>query len=96
MDQAQNQLTEEFKKDLYHELVDAMIAGLEKGELFEEDSSASADVMLENIEKAANKNEIVFFLENLSKRWDVYRPVYIKYKSDELLGKVQGEINQLI
>lgn len=91
----QTQITEEFKNGLYHELVNAMIAGLEKGELFEDDSSVSADFILESIEKAKDRNEILFFLENLAKRWDVYRPVFNKYKSEELLGKVQGELSQL-
>lgn len=83
------------KEAIYNELADTMIVGLEKGELFDTDASEVSGFILSGFQEVKEKKDLLAFLEVLAKRWDIYKPIYTKYKSEELLGKVQGELDQL-
>lgn len=92
---ASAQITVEEKTTIYNNLADLLMNGLKNGELFEEDVQNSSKFILEKMESITTKEELITFLKILSDRWDIYREEYLKYKKDDLMGKIQTELQQL-
>lgn len=88
-------ITAEIKEGIYNDLADAMIVGLKNGVIFTDDASSSADYVLKNLETISDKDQLMGFLAILSKKWDVYKDVYLKIKKEDLIDKVQSELKQI-
>lgn len=89
------QIDEQTKKKIYEDLAEELIAGLEKGLILEQDSKDSAGLILDKLDKIHTREELIVFLELLSRRWDIYREVYLEVKKGELLDSIQSELVQI-
>jgi len=96
------QITKEQKDKLYNELYDALLAGLEVNSISHDDSQVSAEFILSSLEKTHDYNSLMFFLQDLSNRWPVYKDVYTRYKKNdnekedsEALAKTRNQLNSL-
>lgn len=100
-------ITEESRKKIYDQLANAMIEGMEKGELNDEESKKSAQCILENLDDLETEEELIEFLQELSDNWPSYKSTYdnIKMqtkaknnqKHDETqIREIQDKLNQLI
>lgn len=89
------QIDEQTKKKIYEDLAEALIAGLEKGLIPEQDSQDSSAFILDNLDAIQTREELIRFLETLCRRWDIYREVYLEVKKGELLDSIQSELTQL-
>jgi len=75
----------DLKKRASELLFDALIAGLDKGELSLEDSQRSARKIELHLDQIESQEELLVFLRSLDKTYPAYRPVYIKLKEEEAL-----------
>ncbi len=98
-DDNQNQpISEELRSRVYELLADAMIKGLEmkNPEFFNaQDSEDSAELIATKLDILKTKSELLLFLKQLADQWEVYRPVYLEFEKDELMKKVQEELQKL-
>lgn len=95
MDQKNPLFTLEEREKLLDELAEMMISGLEKGLILDPDAKESSTFVLERINTITNKNQLEQFLKELSIRWDIYKEAYEKFKREQLLNRVQTELQQL-
>ncbi|GEM_PF-6858888 len=76
-------VSEEQKNNLYNELYDALLTGLQTSTLSHEDSQFSAEFILESLDKIDSEDSMLFFLQDLANRWPVYKDTYLKYKDND-------------
>jgi len=76
MDPNTDIITPERIKEIYNILADAMIDGVEKMEISEEESRKSAEFILQNLDPIKTRAELISFLEELCKVWPTYNNVY--------------------
>lgn len=106
MDQNSKQtqlITEDYRKKIYDDLADTMIAGLINGEILDEESKDSSKYILSNLDNIKTEQELMQFLEDLANKWSVYRTVLLKLKNEQVksedvkkLSEVQNKLHQLI
>lgn len=92
---AENPSDLSLKKDnLYKELIDFYIKGVETG-LFssEEDSKESARFILDKLESIALEHEIKPFLEELAAKWPAYKSILVPLKIEGYQEKDQQQID---
>jgi hypothetical protein len=96
-------ITEDYKKEVYADLANAMISGLENGEVLNEDAQKSATFILERLDGISKYEELVIFLEELANTWAVYKPTSEKVKAqkatqkdEEQMEEIQNKLKNLI
>lgn len=91
------------KDEIFTLLRDAMISGLEKEMLTEDEMQKSASYILFHLDAVKTNKELVLFLRDLSTSWSAYMPVYVFAKQKDVvavdtvkLANIQSKIQQLI
>lgn len=79
----QNNSVEELKKRAAELLFDAIIAGLDKGEMTVEDSKKSARKIEMHIDQLESPEELLVFLKSLDQKYPSFRSVFIQFKAEE-------------
>lgn len=91
--------TKEVKKEevdlIYSQLADLVTEALEQDDILLEDAQDSADFISNRLDSVSTRQELLFFLQELSRRWDIYQKVFHEFKKEDLLGKVKEELEQL-
>lgn len=82
-------------KEIYNILADALIDGVEKGEVSEEDEKNSAEFMLQNLDSVKTQAELITFLEQLCKNWPTYNSVYHKLINEQKAVDDQAKIAEI-
>lgn len=94
MDPSAQVLSEEARKTLYNELTDLMLSAMEKGEMLYEEAIESGKSIL-RLDHITTQPELLAFLEELSQRWKIYQPAYIKAKGQQQQTSDQSTIADL-
>jgi hypothetical protein len=82
-------------KGIYNFLTDALIEGVEKGEISEDDERESAEYVLQNLDSVKTQTELVNFLEQLCKSWPSYKSAYHKIINEQKLTEDQKKISEI-
>lgn len=95
---AANSLSEELRTKVYNMLGEALLYALE--ELNEDtfsflDSQRSAEFIAVRLDDISTMNELFFFLKQLSEQWPVYASVYDQLLKEDLLTKVNSELQTI-
>jgi hypothetical protein len=96
------QMTEETRKEIYHDLAELMLAALEEGVMTTEESEDSSAFILEKLDAVQNGDQLISFLEELKNKWAVYENVYTGVKSKyaqstdtQKIEEIQSKLQQL-
>ncbi len=95
MDPNLNNFSPERIKEIYNILADAMIDGIEKMEISEEESKKAAGYILQNLDLVKTQPELITFLEQLCKTWPTYNNVYHKLLSEQQISEDQKKIAEV-
>jgi len=95
MDLSQQVVSDQLKKKIYDDLADVVIAALERQQILTDDAAESAQFILRRVEKATTLQDLTQALRELSSRWDIYTNVFLDLKKQDLIGKVERELQQL-
>ncbi len=87
---------EDLKKQVYFDLSECLINAVENRLISDEESKNSSAYILENLDKANSKQEILAFLKSLANLWETYRQVYLKMYAGELKEEDNKKINNLM
>ena len=89
-------------KEIYNILADAMIDGIEKIEISEEESKKSAEYIVQNLDSVRTQTELITFLEQLCKSWPTYNNCYHKllneqkaFEDKKKIQEVESSINNI-
>lgn len=82
-------------KEIYEILLDAMIDGIEKMEISEEESKKSAEYILQHLDSIKTQVELIVFLEQLCKSWPIYNNVYHKLLNEQKTVEDQKRITEV-
>ena len=89
-------------KEIYDILSDAMIDGIEKMEISEDESKKSAEYILQNLDSIKTQAELIAFFEHLCKLWPAYNNVYRNlldqqkvFEDKKKIVEVESSINTL-
>jgi|WetSurMetagenome_2_1015567.scaffolds.fasta_scaffold399499_2 hypothetical protein len=85
-------ITPERIKEIYNILADAMIDGIEKMEISENESKKSVEFILQNLDPVRTQAELILFLEQLCKTWPTYNNVYHKLLNEQKILDDQRKI----
>lgn len=95
MDPNATNISPERIKEIYNILADAMIDGIEKMEISEDESKKSAEYILQNLDPIKTQSELLTFLEQLCKTWPIYNNVYYKLLNEQKVVEDQGKIAEV-
>ncbi|MBI4096285.1 MAG: hypothetical protein HY425_01045 [Candidatus Levybacteria bacterium] len=95
MDPNLNNITPERREEIYNILADAMIDGIEKMEISEEESKKSVEYILQNLESVKTQAELITLLEQLCKTWPTYNNVYHKLLNEQQASNDQKKIAEV-
>lgn len=90
-----DKITEDQKEKIYGELMNLIIDGLDKGVIFKEDAQDAAEFILARMEKVDTEKDLILFLDDLARKWDVFLPEFHLVKKNELINKVQQELQEI-
>lgn len=87
------------KNEVKASLLQGIISGLEKKTLSLVQMKASANYILDHIEKIKNYSQFMVFMDDLNNKWSVFKDSYKIYsnrfyqeKEKEVISKLQGFI----
>lgn len=96
-----NPSLQELQKNAYKDLQEAMIAGLEKGELLVEDMQNASRFIIRNMDVVESPEELYLVLKELGQQWTSFQPVFLNFKQKEVvtedekkLADVQAKLRQ--
>lgn len=102
MDPNSTNVSAERIKEIYNILADAMIDGIERMDISEEESKKSADYIFQNLDSIKTQAELINFLEQLCKAWPTYNNVYHKllneqktFEDQKKIAEVENSINNI-
>lgn len=87
-----NPSLQELQKKAYQQLLDAMIVGLEKGEMTTEESQASSRKITRNLDGIESHTELLLFLQSLSNTYPAYKGVFVNFKQEETAHKDEQKL----
>lgn len=93
-----SEISQDFRDEVYGRLAECVITALENPNpdvISLPDAEQSADYILPRLDAVQSRSELIIFLRQLSERWPIYHSVYIDYQKNELLDKVQIELDAL-
>lgn len=73
----------DLRNKAYSYLKDALIEGLQKGEISVEESEHSVQEIERNIDGLESFTELLLFLQSLSGKYSAYKKPYILFKQEE-------------
>ncbi len=99
MDKSQKVFDNELKNKVKADLLQAIISGLEKKTLSLVQMKASANYILDHIEKIKNYSQFLVFMDDLNSKWSVFKDIHKIYnnrfyqeKEKEVINRLQGFI----
>ena len=99
MDQKSTLFDENLKNEVKANLLQAIISGLEKKTLSLVQMKASANYILDHIEKIKNYSQFLVFMDDLNNKWSIFKDINKIYnnrlyqeKEKEVINKLQGFI----
>lgn len=95
MDPNAASVTPERIKEIYDILTDAMIDGIGKMEISDDESRKSAEFILQNLDPVKTQAELVIFLEQLCKTWPTYNNVYRRILNEQKAVEDQKKIEEV-
>jgi len=88
-------ITDELRKQIFHDLADQLIKGLETGQLSVEEGRPSSQFILDRLNKAKTQEELTLFFEELGKKWSIYNTVYLQNKAMTNQKEDQSKLNEI-
>lgn len=79
------------KKKLEEDIVEDMIAALEKEKITEDEMAKISGFVLDSIDASKSKQDLEKFLEELANKWVLFKPLLILEKA-KLQEKVEDEV----
>ncbi|MEK7078787.1 MAG: hypothetical protein AAB929_01840, partial [Patescibacteria group bacterium] len=96
-----NPSLQDLQKKAYKDLQEAMIVGLEKGELLVEDMQKASRFIIRNMDVVESPEELYLVLKELGQQWRSFQPVFLNFKQKEVvtedekkLADVQAKLRQ--
>lgn len=83
----------EAKKKLEEAIVDNMITALENEKITEDEMATISGYVLDSIDASTSKQDLEKFLENLSSKWEFFKPLLVLEKA-AMQEKVEDEVAQ--
>ncbi len=77
------EFTQEKKKELEKQIVELAISALESGVITEDILGEVSQFVLSKIDRIKNTKELDYFLAELSKRWNIFKPLFQEQKGIE-------------
>lgn len=93
-----SEISQDLRDEVYGRLAECVITALENPNpdvISLPDAEQSADYILPRLDTVQTRSELIFFLRQLAERWPIYHSVYMEYQKNELLDKVQIELDSL-
>lgn len=78
-------------KVIEQEVVDTLVASLDKEAISEQELPTIADYVLTHIDNLKTKDEIMPFLRQLSEKWRIFTPLLVMH-SGEIKEKQEGKV----
>ena len=91
---AQNSI-EDLRKQVYDSLFDSIIDAMLHGNASLRDGKESAQFILGKLETVKTKQELLQFLFDLSTKWSLYHPYYVKMKYSVVQEEETKKIKEL-
>lgn len=88
-------VNEDYKKKVYELLADAMIHGLDNGDLGSDDVHESASLIIEKLDNIATFDELTAFITDLQTKWPSYKQVFDIVKAESKNNQDQEELNAI-
>lgn len=88
-------LTVEEKKKIYEDLFDITFEQLKSKKLSVERGQVLAGFVLDNMESLKNREGLLAFLEELSKKWSFFNNYFMKNKGEKTLKEDKTKIEEL-
>ncbi len=96
-------MTDELRKQIFHDLAEQLVNGIEIGQLSIDEGRLSSQFILDRLNKIKTQDELILFFEELGEKWPIYNTVYLhlraaqNQKEDQLkLDKIKNKINKFI
>jgi len=97
-----NTIDEKKKTQIEEYIVRAIISAYEKGEIEYYDLKEAARYTLDNIDKVKTHPDLLYFLENLSGYWKIFKNILIiegatreKMKEQEIINRLSRHIQNM-
>jgi len=97
-----SQISEETKNEIYQQIVDLMLIGLESNALTAEDSEEASMFIMERLDKATDEFYLDALLEEFVDRWPIFTPLLqpkheaeAKVIDEQNIANIQNEIKNL-
>lgn len=90
-----NTTVKELIKKAYGELKEAMIAGLERGDLNTDEMRESARYIQNHLDETESLEELILLLHEIGDRWPAYKTAYITFKQTEAQQDDQQKMEAL-
>lgn len=85
--------TEERKKNLENNLVETMLAGLDREEITQEDLPVIATFILDRIDTITSQDDLMQFLRDIAAQWQIFSRILV-LESGELKEQKEGQVAQ--
>jgi hypothetical protein len=95
MDKKSTLFDENLKNEVKASLLQSIISGLEKKTLSLAQMKASANYILDNIEKIKNYSQFMTFMDDLKTKWPIFKNSYDLYSNKFYQEKEKQVINKL-
>lgn len=95
MDPNAASITPEKIRGIYDILYDAMVDGIEKMEISDDESRKSAEYILQNLDSVKTQAELMVFLEQLCKSWPAYNNAYQKLLNEQKAMEDRKKITEV-
>ncbi|MFA5137112.1 MAG: hypothetical protein WC489_07045 [Patescibacteria group bacterium] len=97
-----NILLPDLQKKVYKKLQEALISGLDRGELTTDDMQKVSYFIVRNMDVVESTDELMLVLRDIGEKWSPFKQVYIQFKQEEAstydnqrLINVQEKLRQL-
>ena len=97
-----SQISEETKNEIYQQIVDLMLIGLESNALTAQDSEDASMFIMERLDKATDEFYLDALLEEFVDRWPIFSPLLqpkreaeAKVIDEQNIANIQNEIKNL-
>jgi hypothetical protein len=96
-------LTDDFKKDLFVDIANMIINGLNEGVLMNEDAHNASNFILEKLNPIADMDEFAICLDEFVTTWPYFKPILEKIKAQQAqtedqqkMAEIQNKLQSLI
>lgn len=83
------------KEALYKELLDLMIKALQNNQITAEDSEKVSRIIVEGFDKANDIYYLKAVVEEVSEKWEVFKPALLSFEVSENEAKDQAQVEDV-